>query len=96
MTNSTKFDKDQCVKRLTDSGCEFRIAGAFADECTDLDAVRRSETPDTKKFDRERCVKRLTEAGLALAAAEAVADTFADGHALLRGQRHARPPANAE
>ena len=88
MIDSTKFDKDQCVKRLTDAGCELRIAEALAEECADLDAVRRSETTDTTKFDQERCVKRFTEVGLSLPTAEALADLFADGDALLRGQRH--------
>ena len=91
MSDSTKFDKDGCVTRLTDLGCERRLAEAFADECTDLNALRRDEINDTKQFDIERCVKRFTAVGVSLPTAEALADMFADGDALVRGQRYVPP-----
>ena len=48
MSDSTKFDKDGCVTRLTDLGCERRLAEAFADECTDLNALRRGRDKPTR------------------------------------------------
>ena len=92
MIDSTKFDKDACVKRLTDLGCERRLAEAIADECADLNRLRHGEINDTKPFDIERCVKRFTEVGVSLPTAEALVDMFADGDALVRGERYV-PPA---
>ena len=92
MSDSTKFDKDQCVTRLTALGCERRLTEAIADECADINAVRGGETNDTKQFDIERCVKRFTEVGVSLPTAEALGDMFADANALVRGQRYV-PPA---
>ena len=85
MTDSGTFDKDECVKDMTEAGLALPAAEAIAYEFVYLDACRYGETTDAGPFDTDRCVQRLTGAGLARRVAEVIAERMAQNHAWLRG-----------
>ena len=90
MTDSGTFDKDECVKDMTEAGLALPAAEAIAYEFVYLDACRYGETTDAGLFEKDRCVQRLTDAGFARRVAEAIAEKMAQLHAYLRGQGELR------
>ena len=86
MTDSGTFDKDECVKDMTEAGLARPIAEVMADEFAYLDPLHRGETADVRTFEKDQCVKRLTQAGLARPIAEVVANRYEQLDAYLRGQ----------